>query len=100
LPQPTLPKRQVHVEPEEEETHGEWAEALYDYSSTVSVIKFSRKASSFNYRVQEPGDLPLKADQRVLVTDKTSDDWYVFSHYDDQRPLKVCFFVSQVVRRS
>ena len=35
---PTLPRRQAVEEPEEEEAHGEWAEALYDYSSAVSDL--------------------------------------------------------------
>ncbi|KAJ7283352.1 hypothetical protein C8J57DRAFT_1292254 [Mycena rebaudengoi] len=45
-------------EEEEEETHGEWAEALYDYDST------------------DPGDLQIRANQNVLVTERTSDDWW------------------------
>jgi hypothetical protein len=58
-PQPTPPRRQAQIEePEEEQTHGEWAEALYEYSSA------------------DPGDLPLEARQRVLVTERTSDDWW------------------------
>ncbi|KAL4241525.1 hypothetical protein ABKN59_000070 [Abortiporus biennis] len=42
----------------QEEPEGEWAEALYEYSST------------------DPGDLPLEADERVLIVEKTSDDWW------------------------
>ncbi|KAF5372049.1 hypothetical protein D9615_008086 [Tricholomella constricta] len=45
-------------EPEEEEVQGEWADVLYDYDSG------------------EPGDLVIKADERVLVTERTSDDWW------------------------
>ncbi|KAG6872335.1 hypothetical protein C0995_010679 [Termitomyces sp. Mi166 len=58
---PPLPRRQPEPEPEpepEEETHGEWALALYDYNS------------------QEPGDLQIKENEHVLVTERTSDDWY------------------------
>ncbi|KAJ6543874.1 hypothetical protein B0H19DRAFT_1168749 [Mycena capillaripes] len=43
---------------EEEEAEGEWAEALYDYDST------------------DPGDLQIKANQNVWVTERTSDDWW------------------------
>jgi hypothetical protein len=56
-PQPTPPRRQFK-EPEEDEGQGEWAEALYDYSS------------------EDPGDISLKANQRVLVTERSSDDWW------------------------
>ncbi|KAJ7163784.1 SH3-domain-containing protein [Mycena crocata] len=45
-------------EDEEEEAQGEWAEALYDYDST------------------DPGDLQIKANQNVWVTERTSDDWW------------------------
>ncbi|KAF7982305.1 hypothetical protein HWV62_28984 [Athelia sp. TMB] len=46
-------------EPEEEpEAQGEWAEALYEYASG------------------ESGDLPLAVGQRLLVTERTSDDWW------------------------
>ncbi|KAJ6627384.1 hypothetical protein B0H10DRAFT_2161087 [Mycena sp. CBHHK59/15] len=45
-------------EVEEEEAQGEWAEALYDYDST------------------DPGDLQIRANQNVLVTERTSDDWW------------------------
>ncbi|TFK43057.1 hypothetical protein BDQ12DRAFT_695411 [Crucibulum laeve] len=43
---------------EEEEEHGDWAEVLYEYDSG------------------EPGDLVIKENQRVLVTERTSDDWW------------------------
>ncbi|KIJ70607.1 hypothetical protein HYDPIDRAFT_105347 [Hydnomerulius pinastri MD-312] len=57
---PTLPRRQVPVvqEPEPEEPQGEWGEVLYDYSS------------------EDPGDLAIEAGSRVLVTAKSSDDWW------------------------
>ncbi|KAK7051266.1 hypothetical protein VNI00_004766 [Paramarasmius palmivorus] len=42
----------------EPEVNGEWAEALYDYDSS------------------EPGDLEIRANQRVLITERTSDDWW------------------------
>lgn len=46
------------VEPEPEEPQGEWAEVLYDYSS------------------EDPGDLEVQSGSRVLVTAKSSDDWW------------------------
>ncbi|KAG2147948.1 hypothetical protein DEU56DRAFT_783329 [Suillus clintonianus] len=55
-PPPILPRRQV--EPEPEEPQGEWAEVLYDYSS------------------EDPGDLEVQSGSRVLVTAKSSDDWW------------------------
>ncbi|KAF8630039.1 hypothetical protein AX15_003131 [Amanita polypyramis BW_CC] len=45
-------------EPEEEEAQGEWAEALYDYVS------------------DEPGDLQIRENQQIWVTEKNSDDWW------------------------
>jgi len=45
-------------EEEEEEAGGWWAEALYDYTS------------------QEASDLHLRVGERVLVTEKTSSDWW------------------------
>ncbi|KIJ56919.1 hypothetical protein M422DRAFT_40488 [Sphaerobolus stellatus SS14] len=45
-------------ETEEPEAEGEWAEALYDYTSA------------------DPNDLPIKVAQRVWITEKTSDDWW------------------------
>lgn len=47
-------------EPEEaaEEAVGEWAEAKYDYTG------------------QESGDLDLREGDRVLVTERTSSDWW------------------------
>ncbi|KAJ3975944.1 SH3-domain-containing protein [Lentinula raphanica] len=45
-------------EPEPEEAQGEWAEALYDYES------------------QDPADLQIRANQRILVTEHSSDDWW------------------------
>ncbi|KAL0565584.1 hypothetical protein V5O48_016440 [Marasmius crinis-equi] len=46
------------VQQEEEAPNGEWAEALYDYESS------------------DPGDLQIRANQRVLVTERTTDDWW------------------------
>ncbi|KAH7912450.1 hypothetical protein BJ138DRAFT_1148335 [Hygrophoropsis aurantiaca] len=64
-PVPTLPRRQVvprivepEPEPEPEEPQGEWADVLYDYES------------------EDPGDLEIKANQRVLITAKSSEDWW------------------------
>ncbi|KAG7096553.1 hypothetical protein E1B28_003975 [Marasmius oreades] len=44
--------------PPAHEEDGEWAEALYDYDSS------------------DPGDLQIRANQRVLVTERTTDDWW------------------------
>jgi len=46
------------AQPESVEGAGEWAEALYDYTS------------------EEAGDLHLRAGERVLVTEQTSSDWW------------------------
>ena len=32
---------------------------------------------AYGLLLQDPGDLPLEADQRVLVVEKNSDDWSV-----------------------
>ncbi|KIK07669.1 hypothetical protein K443DRAFT_673250 [Laccaria amethystina LaAM-08-1] len=56
-PPPPPPFRQ-QPEEEEEEQQGEWANVLYDYDSG------------------EAGDLVIKEGQRVLVTERTSDDWW------------------------
>lgn len=59
-PPPPPPSRQQpeEEEEEEEEQQGEWAIVLYDYDSG------------------EAGDLVIKEGQRVLVTERTSDDWW------------------------
>jgi len=54
-PPPPPPPRSRVPEPEPE---GEWAEALYDYTS------------------DDPGDLPLEEGDRVFIVEKTSDDWW------------------------
>lgn len=76
---PPPPGRQYQEEEEEEEEEqGEWAEALYDYDSTVRfpllcLAGTDRKVLD----TQEPGDLSIKENQRILITERTSDDWYV-----------------------
>ncbi|KAI0082481.1 SH3-domain-containing protein [Panus rudis PR-1116 ss-1] len=56
---PPPPARARAPEPEpEEEPQGEWAEALYEYTS------------------DDPGDLILAEGDRVLVIEKPSDDWW------------------------
>lgn len=55
-PPPPIPRRTQEPEPEE---GGEWAEAMYDYHS------------------EDPGDLDLQEGVRVLILEKTSDDWWV-----------------------
>ncbi|TFL00614.1 hypothetical protein BDV98DRAFT_569304 [Pterulicium gracile] len=60
-PPPSAPARRAAPEPEPEaepEFSGEWADVLYDYSST------------------DPGDLNVKEGQQILITDRTSDDWW------------------------
>ncbi|KAI0329972.1 SH3-domain-containing protein [Cubamyces sp. BRFM 1775] len=71
-PPPPIPRRaQQEPEPEEE---GEWAEALYDYHS------------------EDPGDLDLQEGVRVLITEKTSDDWWT-GEIDGQRGLVPAAYV-------
>jgi len=53
---------------EEEQEHGEWAEALYDYSGDDAT------------------DLRILAGQRILVTERTSNDWWT-GEVDDKRGL-------------
>lgn len=62
---PAPPGRRVpaihQAEPEPEpkpEQQGEWVEALYDYSS------------------EDPGDLTVEAGSRILVTERSSGDWW------------------------
>ncbi|KAI1785340.1 SH3-domain-containing protein [Ganoderma leucocontextum] len=62
-PPPALPRRQ----PTQEEA-GEWAEALYPYTS------------------DDPGDLDLEEGVRVFVVEKTSDDWWT-GEIDGRRGL-------------
>ncbi|TEB29487.1 hypothetical protein FA13DRAFT_1775428 [Coprinellus micaceus] len=57
-PPPPPPMKAAAVQQEEEEERGDWADALYDYVST------------------EPGDLNIKEGQRILVTERSSDDWW------------------------
>ncbi|EMD31843.1 hypothetical protein CERSUDRAFT_119418 [Gelatoporia subvermispora B] len=52
-PPPPPPPR-----PQEPEVEGEWAEAMYEYSS------------------EDPGDLELQTGDQVLVVERTSDDWW------------------------
>ncbi|KAJ7265867.1 hypothetical protein B0H12DRAFT_1200952 [Mycena haematopus] len=52
------PQEPEEEEGEEEAAQGEWAEAMYDYDST------------------DPGDLGIRANQNVWVTERTSDDWW------------------------
>ncbi|EIN10232.1 hypothetical protein PUNSTDRAFT_132327 [Punctularia strigosozonata HHB-11173 SS5] len=52
---PPPPLRRAEPEPEPE---GEWAEVLYDYDSG------------------EPGDLKIEANERVLVVERSSEDWW------------------------
>ncbi|PCH41559.1 SH3-domain-containing protein [Wolfiporia cocos MD-104 SS10] len=54
---PPPPPPPVPVRPREE-PEGEWAEVLYDYSS------------------DDPGDLAIQEGQRILIVEKTSDDWW------------------------
>ncbi|KAM5532652.1 hypothetical protein V8D89_013696 [Ganoderma adspersum] len=62
-PPPALPRRQAT----QQET-GEWAEASYPYTS------------------DDPGDLDLEEGDRVLVIEKTSDDWWT-GEIDGRRGL-------------
>ncbi|KAJ7727966.1 SH3-domain-containing protein [Mycena metata] len=55
---PPAPEEPEEEEEEEQTAQGEWAEALYDYDST------------------DPGDLQIRANQNVWVTERTSDDWW------------------------
>ncbi|KAF8171842.1 SH3-domain-containing protein [Pholiota molesta] len=55
---PPPPPARHQPQPEEEEEAGEWAEALYEYNSG------------------EAGDLVIAEGQHVLVTERTSDDWW------------------------
>ncbi|TFK28666.1 SH3-domain-containing protein [Coprinopsis marcescibilis] len=54
-PPPPPPGRKPVVQ---EEERGDWAEALYNYESS------------------EAGDLEIREGQRVLVTERSSDDWW------------------------
>jgi len=60
-PPPVARRGPPQPEPEEEEEQepqGGWADVLYDYVS------------------DEPGDLNIRENQQILVTEKNSDDWW------------------------
>ncbi|KAI0637660.1 hypothetical protein C8Q77DRAFT_380022 [Trametes polyzona] len=66
---PPVPRRA-----QQEEESGEWAEAMYDYHS------------------EDPGDLDLQEGVRVLIVEKTSDDWWT-GEIDGQRGLVPAAYV-------
>ncbi|KZT74484.1 hypothetical protein DAEQUDRAFT_720653 [Daedalea quercina L-15889] len=70
-PPPPPPPRPRVPEPEPE---GEWAEALYAYTS------------------DDPGDLTLEEGVRVLITERTSDDWWM-GEIDGRRGLVPAAYV-------
>ncbi|KAJ3797568.1 SH3-domain-containing protein [Lentinula aff. detonsa] len=57
-PSHITPGHEPEPEPQLEEEQGVWAEVLYDYES------------------QDPADLHIRANQRILVTEHSSDDWW------------------------
>ncbi|THU89953.1 hypothetical protein K435DRAFT_276294 [Dendrothele bispora CBS 962.96] len=52
------PEPEPEEEAEAEEAEGMWVEVLYDYDPA------------------DPNDLEIRADQRIWVTEKTTDDWW------------------------
>lgn len=56
-PSPPPPPPPPPARPQQEEM-GDWAEALYDYSS------------------DDPGDLNIQTGERLLIVDRDSDDWW------------------------
>ncbi|GJE84802.1 SH3 domain-containing protein [Phanerochaete sordida] len=68
-PPPPPPPPRPQPEPE-----GEWAEAMYEYTS------------------DDPGDLPLEEGQRVLIIERTSDDWWT-GEYEGRRGLVPASYV-------
>ncbi|KAI0699829.1 hypothetical protein BC835DRAFT_505457 [Cytidiella melzeri] len=73
---PPPPPPRAEPEPEAVE-QGEWAEALYDYSS------------------EDPGDLQLQEGQHVYVVERTSDDWWT-AVVDDRRGLIPASYVKML----
>ncbi|KAG6838540.1 hypothetical protein C0991_010782, partial [Blastosporella zonata] len=69
------PSRQP--EEAEEESQGEWALALYDYNSG------------------DAGDLEIKENEHVLVTERTSDDWWT-GEYNGKKGLFPASYVKLV----
>ncbi|KAI6168867.1 hypothetical protein EDD17DRAFT_449586 [Pisolithus thermaeus] len=56
-PVPSVPPGRRVPEPEPDQ-QGEWVEALYDYNS------------------EDPGDLTIEAGSRILVVERSSEDWW------------------------
>ncbi|KAM6495443.1 SH3 domain containing protein [Amanita muscaria] len=54
----TPPQPEPELEDEDEGGEGQWGEALYDYVS------------------DEPGDLNIRENQKIWVTQRNSDDWW------------------------
>ncbi|CCM03978.1 uncharacterized protein FIBRA_06134 [Fibroporia radiculosa] len=67
---PARPQREDAVE-------GEWAEALYDYSS------------------DDPGDLTIQEGQRLVIVEKSSDDWWT-GEVDGRRGLVPATYVKML----
>ncbi|KDQ12715.1 hypothetical protein BOTBODRAFT_408153 [Botryobasidium botryosum FD-172 SS1] len=71
------PEPEPEPEPEEEEVHGEWVEALYDYSSA------------------DANDLTIKTGQRILVTEHPSEEWWM-GELDGRKGLFPASYVQAV----
>lgn len=94
----TRSQRQAVPEPESEVEEGEWAEVLYDYTSEVRrENKVVEVDVVRRFVLQDPGDLEIETGTRVFVTDKSSEDWSVFSFLTVvMSDLDVCRWTGQI----
>ena len=82
-------------EPEEEEYSGEWAEALYEFSSNVRTlvsIYFIYFVGAHLFGVQDSTDLSITAGERLLITERNSKDWWT-AESDNGRGLVPAAYV-------
>ena len=87
VPATPEPEEDAQLEPGEEVASGEWAEALYDYTSEVRLLfSFLDVLTRVLRSLKDASDLNLRAGERVWVTEQTSDDWCAYSKLSAPHP--------------
>ena len=87
VPATPEPEEDAQLEPGEEVAAGEWAEALYDYTSEVRLLfSFLWVLTRVLRSLKDASDLNLRAGERVWVTEQTSDDWCAYSKLSAPHP--------------